>query len=93
MILAFPGTGAQFDRAILPEYLAFGYLSGEQTFYAGIRKLMPGHWMEVDASGQVRIERYWDLSRNAKRALTPGELLHPDLPGNAGASGEQSLDE
>jgi asparagine synthase (glutamine-hydrolysing) len=61
VILACPGTGAQLDRTVLPEYLAFGYLSGEQTFYAGIRKLMPGHWMEVDPCGQVRIERYWDL--------------------------------
>ena len=61
VILACPGTSAQLDRTVLPEYLAFGYLSGEQTFYAGIRKLMPGHWMEVDPSGQVRIERYWDL--------------------------------
>ena len=61
VILAFPGSGAHFDRAVLPEYLAFGYLSEEQTFYSGIRKLMPGHWMEVGASGQVRIERYWDL--------------------------------
>jgi asparagine synthase (glutamine-hydrolysing) len=61
VILAFPGTRVQFDRTILPEYLAFGYLSGEQTFYGGIRKLMPGHWMQVEASGQVRIERYWDL--------------------------------
>ena len=61
VILAFPETRLQFDRTILPEYLAFGYLSGEQTFYGGIRKLMPGHWMQVEASGQVRIERYWDL--------------------------------
>jgi asparagine synthase (glutamine-hydrolysing) len=61
VILAFPGSSARFDRAVLPEYLAFGYLSEEQTFYSGIRKLMPGHWMEVGASGQVRIERYWDL--------------------------------
>jgi asparagine synthase (glutamine-hydrolysing) len=61
VILAFSGSGARFDRAVLPEYLAFGYLSEEQTFYSGIRKLMPGHWMEVGASGQVRIERYWDL--------------------------------
>jgi asparagine synthase (glutamine-hydrolysing) len=61
VILACPGTSAQFERTILPEYLAFGYLSGDQTFYAGIRKLMPGHWMEVDPSGQVRIARYWDL--------------------------------
>ena len=61
VVLACPGNGARLDRAVLPEYLAFGYLSGEQTFYSGIRKLMPGHWMEVDPSGQVRIERYWDL--------------------------------
>jgi asparagine synthase (glutamine-hydrolysing) len=61
VVLACPGTGAEFDRAVLPEYLAFGYLSGEQTFYDGIRKLMPGHWMEVGRSAQVRIERYWDL--------------------------------
>lgn len=61
VVLSCPGTGAQFDRTVLPEYLAFGYLSGEQTFYSGIRKLMPGHWMEIDPSGQVKIERYWDL--------------------------------
>jgi len=62
VLLAFPGTTVQFDRTILPEYLAFGYLSSEQTFYGGIRKLMPGHWMQVEASGQVKIERYWDLA-------------------------------
>src|SRR3984957_7570461 len=62
VILACPGSNARLDRTVLPEYLAFGYLSGEQTFYGGIRKLMPGHAMEVDLSGSVRIERYWDLS-------------------------------
>jgi len=61
VILAHPGIHAQFHREALPEFLAFGYLSAEDTFYAGIRKLMPGHWMEVDSGGQVQIERYWDL--------------------------------
>jgi asparagine synthase (glutamine-hydrolysing) len=61
VILAHPGVDAQFHRSALPEYLAFGYLSGEETFYAGIRKLMPGHWMQINSSGQVKIERYWDL--------------------------------
>jgi asparagine synthase (glutamine-hydrolysing) len=61
VILAHPGIDAPFHRAALPEYLAFGYLSGADTFYAGIRKLMPGHSMEVDSRGQVRIDRYWDL--------------------------------
>jgi asparagine synthase (glutamine-hydrolysing) len=72
VILAFPGGRAQFNRATLPEYLAFGYLSGKQTLYAGIRKLMPGHWMEIDSSGQVRIERYWDLP------VTQTEHSHPE---------------
>src|SRR5580704_5486332 len=72
VILACPGTSPQLDRAVLPEYLAFGYLSSGQTFYNGIRKLMPGHWMEVDPIGQVRIQRYWDLP------LTQSEQPHPE---------------
>jgi asparagine synthase (glutamine-hydrolysing) len=61
VILAHPGVDAHFQRAALPEYLAFGYLSGEETFYSGIRKLMPGHWMKIKSNGQVKAERYWDL--------------------------------
>ena len=48
-------------QAALPEFLAFGYLSGEETLYAGIKKLLPGHTMEVATDGTVRIRKYWDL--------------------------------
>jgi len=61
-LLAHPAVRPEFQQTVLPEYLAFGYLSGPETFYAGIRKLMPGHTLEVDASGQVAIEQYWELS-------------------------------
>jgi asparagine synthase (glutamine-hydrolysing) len=61
VIVAHPAINARFRRTALPEYLAFGYLSGEDTFYARICKLMPGHWMEVDSSGQVENQCYWDL--------------------------------
>ncbi len=61
VILAHPGVRAEFHRSGLPEYLAFGYLSGEETFYEGIRKLMPGHTLELDENGTLRIEPYWDL--------------------------------
>lgn len=61
VVRAYPGARDDFDRTVLPEYLAFGYLSGETTFYRGIRKLRPGHWMEVDAGGAVNIQEYWDL--------------------------------
>src|ERR1700733_9390500 len=61
VILAHPGVRAEFHRVGLPEYLAFGYLSGEETFYQGIRKLMPGHTLELDEHGTVKIRPYWDL--------------------------------
>lgn len=68
VILAHPGVKPEFNQAVLPEYLALGYLSGADTFYCGIRKLMPGQVLEVDESGEVRVERYWDLSLGGEKA-------------------------
>lgn len=61
VLMAYPGLSAEFNRAALPEFLAFGYLSGEETFYDGVRKLMPGHRLEIDGQGDLRVEQYWDL--------------------------------
>jgi asparagine synthase (glutamine-hydrolysing) len=60
-LLACPGVRGQLNYESVPEYLAFGYLSGEETFFQGIKKLPPGHTVEVNEAGEVRIERYWDL--------------------------------
>jgi asparagine synthase (glutamine-hydrolysing) len=61
VLMEYPGGSAEFNRDALPEFLSFGYLSGDETFYRGVRKLMPGHWLEVDARGDFRVEQYWDL--------------------------------
>src|SRR5882757_758890 len=61
VILAHGTTRAEFHRAALPEFLAFGYLSGEETFYSGIAKLLPGHTMEIGLNGKPEIRQYWDL--------------------------------
>ena len=61
VILANRNSRPDFHFAALPEYLAFGYLSGEDTFYNGIAKLMPGHWLEVRETGESKVEQYWDL--------------------------------
>src|ERR1017187_1655892 len=61
VILAHGGVRPEFHSSALPEYLAFGYLSGEETFYDGIRKLLPGHRLELSEHGEVRIDQYWDL--------------------------------
>jgi asparagine synthase (glutamine-hydrolysing) len=61
-ILASPGVKPEFERSALAEYLAFGYLAGEGSMYAGIRKLMPGHSLAVDEQGRFEISSYWDLN-------------------------------
>jgi asparagine synthase (glutamine-hydrolysing) len=64
-ILAYAGVKPEFNRGMLAEYLAFGYLAGPETMFRGIRKLPPGHTLEIDETGQVKIEPYWDLDVTA----------------------------
>jgi asparagine synthase (glutamine-hydrolysing) len=65
VILAHGGVHPEFHSSVLPEYLAFGYLSGEETFYDGISKLLPGHRLELTEHGEVRIDQYWDLDTSS----------------------------
>ncbi len=60
-ILSHPQVAAEFNRTTLAEYLAFGYITGTETMFAGIHKLMPGNTLEVDENGRLSIEPYWDL--------------------------------
>lgn len=70
-ILAYPGVEPEFNRAGLAEYLAFGYLTGEDSFYSGIKKLLPGHTLELDEFGNLSIQPYWDLTVAADTGNQP----------------------
>ncbi len=61
-LLEHPAITARLDSTLLPEYLSFGYLSGEQTMFSGIRKLMPGHTLTLSLDRfQPSIYRYWQI--------------------------------
>jgi asparagine synthase (glutamine-hydrolysing) len=64
-LLEHPAVERRFNEQGLHEYLAFGYLSGQETLFKGIRKLMPGHHLTVavTADGRLVIEekQYWDI--------------------------------
>src|SRR3954447_14751272 len=61
-LLRHPEIQSSFAEELLPEYLSFGYVSTDQTFYRGIRKLMPGHTLTLDArTGSISIQQYWDV--------------------------------
>ena len=61
-LLAYSGVTTELNRRALPEYLAFGYIAGEETLFSGIRKLPAGHTLELTENGKLTIRRYWDLS-------------------------------
>ena len=72
-ILASPGVRAELNTGALSEYLAFGYLVGSQTMFAGIYKLPPGHTLEVDAAGRLNITCYWDFAPPGEEEVQPRE--------------------
>lgn len=72
-ISAHPDAKPEFNRGVLAEYLAFGYVAGEESMYAGIRKLMPGHVLTVREHGKSEISQYWDLNARPDKANRPRE--------------------
>jgi len=53
-------VAAEANEVALPELLATRYVSGGQTLFRGIRKLLPGHVL-VFENGEVRERQYWDV--------------------------------
>src|SRR5215204_1795223 len=51
---------AEADEARLPELLSTRYLSGAETLFKGIHRLLPGHTL-VFEDGTVTTREYWDV--------------------------------
>jgi asparagine synthase (glutamine-hydrolysing) len=60
-ILASGCVRPKFNEDVLPEFLSTRFVSGDETFFHGIRKLLPGHVLTWSADERVRTQRYWQL--------------------------------
>src|SRR5438445_1140610 len=49
------------NEAILPEFLATRFVSGEETFFRGVRKLLPGRTLSWSLADGVSERSYWRL--------------------------------
>jgi asparagine synthase (glutamine-hydrolysing) len=59
-ILAVAPELAEVDRQGLRQYVQFGYIPDPATAFSAIKKLPPGHLLEVER-GKLSISQYWDL--------------------------------
>src|SRR5205809_3051185 len=60
-ILAGGSVRPALNEAILPEFLARGFVAGEETFFRGVRKLLPGRTLSWSCADGPRQRRYWRM--------------------------------
>lgn len=55
------------DPDALNEYLTFGYILRDRSIFAGLRRLLPGHWMTYDVRrNEVKTQSYWQPAAPAQ---------------------------
>ena len=79
-ILASGYVQPALNERVIPEYLASGFVSGPETFFRGIRKLLPGRTMTWSGA-KSRERRYWTLPES-----------HPQGPLNLKAQASELRD-
>ena len=52
------GFVKELNEELLQIYMSLTYVAGEDTFFKGVKKLMPGHYL-VWKNGKMEITRYW----------------------------------
>jgi asparagine synthase (glutamine-hydrolysing) len=59
------GLTPSFDDTTVPELVRFGFVAGDRTPFAGVRRLLPGHYL-LWKDGRMRLCRWWNLGKRAR---------------------------
>jgi asparagine synthase (glutamine-hydrolysing) len=74
-LVGLPFVQRELDPSALACYLLYKYVSGEQSIWQGVRRLLPGHLLEFDVvAGRADVRRYWTLPLE-KRNWTAADAL------------------
>src|SRR5262249_21852264 len=90
-ILAAESIRPALNRSILPEFLATRFVAGEETFFRGVRKLLPGRTLTWSANEGLRTRRYWRLTVTEDDAGTELEARAGELRTHLEAAVESHL--
>ena len=66
-----PAWQGRIDRGAVALFLRHSYVPGPYSIYEGVRKLPPGHYLEIAASDDQLPEpvAYWDIAEKARAGL------------------------
>lgn len=67
--LPHPGFQKELNESQLELYLTYQYSPGENTFFKGVKKLLPAHFLRWKA-GEITVQRYWQPSFEPRQGRT-----------------------
>src|SRR6266576_3532168 len=68
VLLAHPAVRPDLNLNGLRQYLSFDYVPAPLSIYEGISKLPAAHTLTLE-DGQIKVERYWQLSYETRRPV------------------------
>jgi asparagine synthase (glutamine-hydrolysing) len=71
-LLAAQRVSPQVVTAHIDTYLSFGYVPGAETLFQGVRKVLPGQWLQINPQG-IKSAFYWDLEYAPNHWRNPQE--------------------
>ena len=79
----YPSWSGEIDKEALAVYFRLGYVTGRQTIYRDVKRVMPGTIVSVKRTGEPVVHTYWsagDAARNGVRDPLPED---PKIVGDA----------
>jgi asparagine synthase (glutamine-hydrolysing) len=65
----------KIEKSALDFYLALGYLPAPMTFIEDIKKLEPGHYIEIDSKLNIKKKRYWSIDNISDKNQTKNKII------------------
>lgn len=73
-LLEQPGVSNDLDRLVLAEHLQHRWVDPNETFYRAVRRVPPGHFLEVSGD-RSNVRRYWDPASASRGQLSDAEAV------------------
>jgi asparagine synthase (glutamine-hydrolysing) len=58
----FPGLDLTIDQLSVSSFLQVGYIKSPNSIFKNIKKLNPGHFLEIDLNGDLKTWCFWDTA-------------------------------
>lgn len=60
------GIPKKFDPDCLHEFLLFNYVAGENTVFKGVKRMLPGHYLQIK-QGKLTFTKWWNLADKIRK--------------------------